>query len=241
MGRSKDIVQAWIHSVNSEPLKNATKHPPLSLFLHLFSLLPHGEICLRMKPAGRKARMATRGPGFCLVSLSAPSEKQCLSPESTARAPGGQFSLARPGRSGHLLPHPCSQRDGVLVPTTQVFYTPPGSGVRKPLQHPVDRERRRTWFLKESGEREVTPGRLKQLTLSVINYTEILKECRAEANNRRKCSPPCAPAPALPEVCIPNPRWNLGRADLIPLLVLWLLSCKRTTQNPQQGKKWGPG
>lgn len=42
------------------------------------------------------------------------------------------------------------------------------------------------------------------------------------------------------EVRTPNPRWNLGRADLIPLLMLWLLACKLSTQNPQQRKKRDP-
>lgn len=117
-------------------------------------------------------------------------------------------------------------------------------GFRNPLQNQVDREWRRTWFPTEKNrEREVTPAWQKQLIPFVINSTETLKECRAEPNSRRRCFLPRAPhpQPSRSQVCTPNPSWNLGGADLIPVLMLRLLFCKHTTQNPQWGKKWDPG
>lgn len=149
MIRFNGEVQGYGSSMDSFSDLRATQkchQIPLSLPFSpsLFFVTPWG-ICLRMKPVGRKATMATGGPSFCLVGQSAPSEKQCLSPESTTRARGGQCSLARPGRS-YLVP---------VVRGTECWlqqlrcFLCHNQEFRKPLQNQVDREWRRAWFLKE--------------------------------------------------------------------------------------------
>lgn len=156
-------VQGYSSSMGSFTEFRATQKchqilPSLPLSPSLLFVSPWG-VCLRMKPVGRKAKMATGGPCFCLAGLSPHLQISASLSQEQQKNSRGQFSLARPGRSEHLLPRPCGQGDKVLAPTTQMFYGLPGSWIQESSpESSGQRVEKDRIPHRKNRERELTPG-----------------------------------------------------------------------------------